>query len=59
MAKAFVYTDNQTSKVIFESLEENHVDKKDVDLKVLKKTGLDPRLNPARISCDIRAVKDI
>lgn len=58
MAKQFTYTNTKTGKVIFESTEPNFVSIADVDMKVLKATGKDPRLNPILIERQIRVVKD-
>jgi hypothetical protein len=58
MAKQFTYTNTKTGKVIFESTEPNFVSIEDVDKKVLKETGNDPRLNPHLIERQIRVVDD-
>jgi len=58
MAKRFTYTNTKTGKVIFESTEPNFVSIEDVDMKVLKKTGNDPRLNPHLFERQIRVVND-
>ena len=57
MAKHFTYTNIQTGKVLFESTEPNFVSIEDIDKKVLKKTGKDPRLTP-HIERQIRVVRD-
>jgi len=46
MAKKFVYTDTKTHQIIFESIEPNYASIDDVDKKVLKETGKDPRILP-------------
>ena len=56
MAKEYVYTLSKTGKVIYKSIEANYVSKEDVDKKVLKETGQDPRLSRHVIECTIRMV---
>jgi hypothetical protein len=58
MAKEYVYTLSKTGKVIYKSVEANYVSKEDVDKKVLKETGQDPRLSRHVIECTIRMVKE-
>jgi len=58
MAKEYTYTNSKSGKVIFQSVEENYVSKEDVDKKVLKETGQDPRLTRHIIDCTIRVLGD-
>lgn len=46
MPKQYTYTDHKTGRVLFESVEPNHVSIDAVDRKVLQATGRDPRLDP-------------
>jgi hypothetical protein len=56
MAKEYTYTNTKSGKIIFRSVEENYVSKEDVDKKVLKETGQDPRLTKHIIDCTIRTL---
>jgi hypothetical protein len=58
MAKEYIYTLSKSGKVIYKSIEANYVSKEDVDKKVLKETGQDPRLSKHIIECTIRVVGD-
>jgi len=58
MAKHYTYTNTRQNKVIFETVQPNHVSINDVDIMVLETTGSDPRLNPAVIERSIRSVSD-
>jgi hypothetical protein len=59
MPKEYTYTNTKSGKVIFRSTEPNYVSKEDVDQKVLKETGQDPRLTKHIIDCTIRVVGEI
>ena len=45
MAKHYTYTNTKTNRVVFETVQPNHVSMDAVDVMVLNKTGVDPRLN--------------
>jgi hypothetical protein len=55
MPKEYTYTDQSTNKRIFHCVEEDRVDPRDIDARVLAATGEDPRLNRA-IACEIRQI---
>jgi len=58
MAKHYVYRNIKTDKTIFETVQPNYISMDEVDIMVLKKTGTDPRLNPAVIVRSIHVVPD-
>ncbi len=58
MAKHYIYTNTKQNRIVFESVQPNYISMDDVDKMVLKKTGTDPRLNPALIERSIHMVSD-
>ena len=56
MAKEYTYKNLKDGTIIFSSIEENYVSKEDVDKKVLKETGHDPRISKHIIECAIRTL---
>lgn len=57
MAKKYTYTDHKTGKVLYETVEPNHISMDTVDRKVAKAVGRDPRLDPF-VNRQIRVVPD-
>lgn len=58
MAKHYIYTNTKTGRIIFETIQPNHIASADVDKMVLNDTGQDPRLNPVLINLSISVVPD-
>jgi len=58
MAKHYIYKNTKTGRIIFETVQPNHVSSTAVDKMVLNDTGQDPRLNPALINLSISVVPD-
>lgn len=56
--KEFTYTNIQSGKVLYQTVEENYISKETVDKAVLEKTGQDPRLQRHTIDCQIRVVRE-
>ena len=54
----YKYKDFHTNRIIFETVQPNHVSQEDVDAMVKKKTGRDPRLEKGTILVDIKMVAD-
>ena len=58
MAKQFTYREAKTGKVIYKTTEPNYVSKEQVDTKMRKNTGTDPRLTPHLFELEIRTVDE-
>lgn len=57
MAKRFVYMNDKNNKVLYDVVVQNHVSPEDVDQRMLRDTGIDPRI-ALHISKSIRTVAD-
>ena len=58
MAKHYLYLDKTKSKILFETVQPNHVSMSAVDLMVLTATDIDPRLDTVNVERSICVVDD-
>ena len=58
MARKYTFTDSRTSKVLFETIQENYISEDEVHKMFKRRTGRDYRLEKGIIDCQIRTVED-